>query len=37
MDLESTNGTWMYIAEDWEIADGMLFKANATLFEARLH
>jgi pSer/pThr/pTyr-binding forkhead associated (FHA) protein len=25
---ESTNGTWLYLNEDCEIEDGMVFKSN---------
>ena len=32
----STNGTWLYINEDMQIYDGMVFKANQTIFTARL-
>ena len=28
----STNGTWLYINEDMRIYDGMVFKANQTIF-----
>lgn len=27
-DKESTNGTWLYLNEDMEIQDGMIFKSN---------
>lgn len=33
----SLNGTWLYLHEDFDIYDGMIFKANQTLFEAQLH
>ena len=33
---ESTNGTWLYLNEDCEIEDGMIFKSNQTFFEAKL-
>lgn len=33
---ESTNGTWLYLNEDCEIEDGMVFKSNQTFFEATL-
>lgn len=33
---ESTNGTWLYLNEDCEIEDGMIFKSNQTFFEAHL-
>ena len=29
----STNGTWMYLNEDFEIYHGMIFKTNQSLFE----
>ena len=29
---KSTNGTWVYLAEEHPIYDGMIFKANQTLF-----
>ena len=29
----STNGTWMYISEDLEIYNGMVFKANSVLLQ----
>ena len=32
----STNGTWIYVEEEFEIVDKMLFKAGKTLFEASL-
>jgi hypothetical protein len=32
----STNGTWIYVEEEFEIVDKMLFKAGKTLFEATL-
>lgn len=28
----STNGTWMYLNEDFRIEEGMVFKANQTIF-----
>ncbi len=28
----STNGTWMYVAEEQEMYDGLLFKTQQTLF-----
>ncbi len=28
----STNGTWIYLNEDYEIYDGVSFKANQTIF-----
>ena len=33
---ESTNGTWLYLNEDCEIENGMVFKSNQTFFEASL-
>lgn len=33
---ESTNGTWLYLNEDCEIEDGMIFKSNQTFFEANI-
>ena len=33
---ESTNGTWLYLNEDCEIEDGMVFKSNQTFFEATI-
>ena len=33
----STNGTWFYINEDFGVYDGLVFKANMTLFEATLN
>ncbi|CAG9322657.1 unnamed protein product [Blepharisma stoltei] len=32
----STNGTWLYLNEDFEIYNGMIFKSHQTLFEAIL-
>ena len=32
----STNGTWLYINEDLELFDGMIFKSCKTLFQATL-
>ncbi|CAG9326642.1 unnamed protein product [Blepharisma stoltei] len=32
----STNGTWLYLNEDFEIYNGMIFKSNQTLFQAML-
>jgi pSer/pThr/pTyr-binding forkhead associated (FHA) protein len=32
----STNGTWLYIIEDVMIKEGMIFKANHTLFQCHL-
>mmetsp|Transcript_39541 Transcript_39541/g.29204 ORF Transcript_39541/g.29204 Transcript_39541/m.29204 type:complete len:212 (+) Transcript_39541:510-1145(+) len=33
---ESTNGTWLYLNEDWQLVDGMVFKSNQTFFEAKI-
>ena len=32
----SLNGTWLYLNEDFEIYDGMTFKANQTLFQTSI-
>jgi hypothetical protein len=32
----STNGTWLYINEDMRIYDGMVFKANQTIFNVSM-
>ena len=32
----STNGTWLYINEDMQIYNGMVFKANQTIFNVNL-
>jgi predicted component of type VI protein secretion system len=32
----SLNGTWLYLNDDFEIYNGMTFKANQTLFQATL-
>ncbi|CAG9321255.1 unnamed protein product [Blepharisma stoltei] len=32
----STNGTWLYLNESFEIYDGMVFKSNHTLFQAAI-
>ena len=32
---QSTNGTWMYLEEETEINEGMVFKANHNLFECK--
>ena len=29
---QSTNGTWIYLNEDFEVYDGVSFKANQTIF-----
>ncbi|CAG9313681.1 unnamed protein product [Blepharisma stoltei] len=31
----STNGTWLYLNEDFEIYNGMVFKSHQTLFEVK--
>lgn len=35
-DKKSTNGTWLFVEEDHEIFDGLVFKAGKTLFEAHI-
>ena len=32
----STNGTWIYINEDLELNDQMIFKSHQTLFQINL-
>jgi pSer/pThr/pTyr-binding forkhead associated (FHA) protein len=32
----STNGTWLFVEEEYEIYEGMIFKAGKTLFEAHI-
>jgi pSer/pThr/pTyr-binding forkhead associated (FHA) protein len=32
----STNGTWLFVEEEYEIFEGMIFKAGKTLFEAHI-
>ena len=32
----STNGTWIYLNEEFEIYDGMTFKANQTIFNVNV-
>lgn len=32
----STNGTWVYLSDEFEIYNGMIFKVNSTLFQAML-
>ena len=32
----SLNGTWLYLNEDFEIYDGLTFKANQTVFQVSL-
>ena len=29
----STNGTWIYLNEDFQICDKMIFKSNQTIFQ----
>jgi hypothetical protein len=29
----STNGTWLYLSENFEVYSGMVFRANQTLFQ----
>jgi hypothetical protein len=36
IDKPSTNGTWLYIENFFEIYNGMIFKAGETLFKADL-
>jgi len=33
---ESTNGTWLYLNEDCDIENNMVFKSNQTFFEATI-
>ena len=33
---QSTNGTWIYLNEDFEVYDGVSFKANQTIFTLRI-
>lgn len=33
---QSTNGTWIYLNEDFEVYDGVSFKANQTIFSVKL-
>ena len=33
---QSTNGTWLYISEQFEIYDGLVFKAHQTLFKVEV-
>jgi pSer/pThr/pTyr-binding forkhead associated (FHA) protein len=35
-DCSSTNGCWMLVEAEMSIYDGMVFKANHTLFSARI-
>ena len=32
----STNGTWLYINEDLELVEGMIFKSCQTLFQVSI-
>ena len=32
----STNGTWLYLNEDFQMHEGMIFKANQTIFSVSL-
>jgi hypothetical protein len=32
----STNGTWMYVADEFTIADGMIFKCGSLIVECGL-
>lgn len=34
---QSTNGTWVYLNEDFNIFEGMTFKANYTIFQAHYY
>jgi predicted component of type VI protein secretion system len=33
----STNGTWIYYNEDYEMKEGMVFKANQTIFNVKIN
>lgn len=33
---ESTNGTWIYMEEAYEITDEMIFKAGQTMFKVSI-
>ena len=35
-DKPSTNGTWLYINEDLMLFNGMVFKANLSIFKVHL-
>jgi hypothetical protein len=35
--LNSTNGTWMYLNDDFPVFEGMQFKAFQTLFQVKIH
>ncbi len=32
----STNGTWLYLNEDYDVYEGMVFKANQTIFSVKI-
>ena len=32
----STNGTWVYLSDEYEVYNGLVFKVNSTLFQAML-
>lgn len=32
----STNGTWLYLNENFEMKNGMIFKANQTIFNVEI-
>jgi hypothetical protein len=34
-DVESANGTWIYLKDETEVYDGMIFKVNNTLFQVK--
>lgn len=36
LDKLSTNGTWLYINEETQLSDKMIFKANQTIFQCSL-
>ena len=33
----STNGTWLFVEDFFQVFDGMMFKAGETLFRADIH
>jgi hypothetical protein len=35
-DKPSTNGTWLYLNEDFEIYENMIFKSNQTIFQCSI-
>jgi pSer/pThr/pTyr-binding forkhead associated (FHA) protein len=35
-DKKSTNGTWLFVEEDYEIFDKLVFKAGKTLFQVQI-